>query len=375
MSKKAFYISAEVQNNLAVVKIEGYISSWDRVAANFKAQVDALVNAGIKDFTVYINSEGGSVFEANEIVNELKRFKGTSTAMLGALCASAATSIAISCNKVIASANTQYMIHKPSTYVSGNSAEIEAQLKALKNIESYYLKAYVKKTGLSELAIEALWQEDYWMDAEEARDKHFVDEIDQSTEASISADDILAIKAVGYKNTPEFKATTTTTTQTQTPDIMKDKLVLILAAMPGLTITAANSENELLGFVEAIKAKAILADSLQAKLDALTKEADKAKRDAILNNAEAKKKFTPAQRGYYEAMLVKDFDATKAHIEAMPEVTQLSTTTATNTGAADSRANWTYADYQEKDPTALAELAETDNEAFEKLFKAHYAQK
>lgn len=375
MSKKAFNISAELQNNLAVVKIEGYISSWDRVAANFKAQVDALVNAGIKDFTVYINSEGGSVFEANEIVNELKRFKGTSTAMLGALCASAATVIAISCNKIIASANTSFMIHKPSTYVSGNAAEIEAQLKALKNIEKQYLAAYAKKTGLSEDTIESLWKEDYWMDAEEAREKHFVDEIDSTTEASISAADILAIKAVGYKNMPEFKATTTTPTiTTPNPDIMKDKLVLILAAMPGLTITAATSDNELLGYVEAIKAKAVLADSLQAKLDALTKEADKAKRDAILNAAEAKKKFTPAQRGFYEAMLVKDFEATKTHIDGLPELTPLSA--AANTGAAaESRANWTYADYQEKDPKALAELAETNNEAFEKLFNAHYAQK
>ena len=46
---------------------------------------------------IYINSPGGECFEANEIVNVIKRFPGKITGEGGALVASAATYIAINC--------------------------------------------------------------------------------------------------------------------------------------------------------------------------------------------------------------------------------------------------------------------------------------
>jgi len=196
MSKK-LNIGARVRGNVAVVKIIGDISQWDNSAADFIAEVDKIISSGINDLNVYINSGGGSVFEANEIVNVLSKFTGTKTAEIGTLCASAATYIVSGFDKVKMAANGQFMIHKPMMTADGNEDELEADLKLLKNLTADYLKAYSKRTGLSENVIANMWRNDYWMNAQEAKDKGFVDEIISEAEAN---DDVFVnIQAFGYK--------------------------------------------------------------------------------------------------------------------------------------------------------------------------------
>ena len=221
MSKTLFKISCEVSNDKAIIRIDGYISSWSNHAAGFKSQLDNIIALGITTAEVYINSGGGSCFEANEIANELGRFPGTKNALIGALCASAATYIACKCDHVEGAKNMSYMIHKPMMSADGNVDEIESQLKCLKNLQAEYAQTYSQKTGLSIDKIEAMWTQDYWMDAQEAKELGFIDEIDG--EADITPEDVLAIQTNGYKNVP----TITSTTQPK-PNNMRE---LIIAAM------------------------------------------------------------------------------------------------------------------------------------------------
>ncbi|MBL7902942.1 MAG: ATP-dependent Clp protease proteolytic subunit [Bacteroidia bacterium] len=365
--KEKFQISCEAQNNKAVIRIEGYISGWDNIAQRFKSSVDDLVSKGIVDLEIYINSQGGSVFEANEIANVLNKFTGNKIATLGALCASAATYIATKCDKIIAATNTQYMIHKPMAVVDGNADQIEARLKLLRNLQADYAAAYSKKTGLSVKEINDLWKEDFWMNAQEAKDKKFIDEVDGETTAALTPDQIQEIKALGYKHIPELTATANLNPQNNT--IMKDLLITLLA------LSATSSEAQIVAQVDALKAKAAKAEELQKQLDTERAASKKAEIKAVLDAAENSKQITAAQRTYYEKQLAADFDATKAHIESLPKVVALSTVTNTGTGTTgEDRSKWTYADYQDKDPMALAKMADEDEAKFKALFKAHYGK-
>ena len=70
---------------------------------------------------IYINSPGGECFEANEIVNVIKKFPGKITGEGGALVASAATYIAINCTSFSMPANGLFMIHQVSGGACGLS--------------------------------------------------------------------------------------------------------------------------------------------------------------------------------------------------------------------------------------------------------------
>ena len=78
-------ITAKAENGRAVISIKGQIAGWRDSEKNFTATVDSLIESGVKDAHLYINSPGGDCFEANEIVNVMKRFPGTVTGEGGAL--------------------------------------------------------------------------------------------------------------------------------------------------------------------------------------------------------------------------------------------------------------------------------------------------
>jgi ClpP class serine protease len=70
-------ITAEAKNNVAEIRISGVIHEYQNSAQAFKRTIDDLLAQGIEDVNLYINCPGGSVFEANEIANEIERFTGT----------------------------------------------------------------------------------------------------------------------------------------------------------------------------------------------------------------------------------------------------------------------------------------------------------
>ena len=86
----------------------------------------------IKDVHIYINSPGGECFEANEIVNVIKKFPGKITGEGGALVASAATYIAINCTSFSMPANGLFMIHQVSGGACGRVADIESALEVMR---------------------------------------------------------------------------------------------------------------------------------------------------------------------------------------------------------------------------------------------------
>lgn len=118
-------LTATAENGRARIELKGTISKWRETEAEFTSKVEQLIRSGIKDVHIYINSPGGECFEANEIVNVIKKFPGKITGEGGALVASAATYIAINCTSFSMPANGLFMIHQVSGGACGRVADIE----------------------------------------------------------------------------------------------------------------------------------------------------------------------------------------------------------------------------------------------------------
>lgn len=178
-------VTAEAKSGKAEIKISGAIYDWANSSDQITKSIDGFLSEGITDVDVYLNSPGGDVFQASEILNQIQRFTGKKTGIGGAIVASAASDIAISLDSFEMAENGQFMYHKPSAYLSGNEDVIGSSLKLLTNLTSQYKKRLADKSGMTEDEIEANWSKgDVWLTAQEARDANFITGVIKKTTIS-----------------------------------------------------------------------------------------------------------------------------------------------------------------------------------------------
>lgn len=351
-------ITAKAKEKTAFIRITGTLYGWGDQAENITKQVDAFLAEGIKDVHVYLNSPGGDVFVAAEIINQIQRFSGSKTGSGGALVASAATLIAIELDSFEMAENGQFMYHKPSAYLSGNEDKIESGLKLLKDMTAQYKSKYALKTGKPEAEIEANWVKgDTWLTAAEAKDQKFITSVQ-----------------VKEKITPETRALFVACGSPRVPEVDKEK--------PKNLNSNMENRNQI------IAALKLPADATDAQIEAAVKtamadagkvgtmtaqaEADKKKQvEEYVDSLIVAKKTTADQRENLINMGTANFDSLKAFGNSLTGL-EKPTTTGDNPQDTAIRANWTLADYLEKDPSALEVMAQKEPEKFGKLNDAHY---
>lgn len=149
---------AHINADALELRITGRIYfGW--TADDLRYEIDEALRQGIKTATVYLNTEGGSVYDAS-------RTRKIKTAAVVPL-ASAGTYI-MAHFPAEAYASSQFMIHKPLTQFTGNIDQMQADMKALENITALYRTTYAKRFNKTEEEINTLWRQDYWMSAQEA---------------------------------------------------------------------------------------------------------------------------------------------------------------------------------------------------------------
>ena len=135
------------------------------------------LNAGSGNITVWINSPGGDCVAAAQIFNMLKEYKGAVTVKIDGLAASAASVIAMAGDSVLMSPVSTMMIHNPSTIAMGDSAEMKKAVQMLDEVKESIINAYEMKSNLSRKELSKLMDSEYWMNANEALEKGFIDDI------------------------------------------------------------------------------------------------------------------------------------------------------------------------------------------------------
>lgn len=171
-------------------------SSWFEegvTAEGVRQALDGL--RGVKTLNIFINSEGGDVFEAKAIYTQLKRFAAEKVVHIDGLAASAATFIAMAGDRIVTSPAATWMIHEAWTVAMGNAGDLRDSADLLEMINEDIAKLYADRTGKDISTVRELMAAETWMTAQEALDLGFTDEI--ATFADDAEDDAPAAKASG----------------------------------------------------------------------------------------------------------------------------------------------------------------------------------
>lgn len=164
---------------------------------NPKAIKRALNEANGSDVELEINSPGGYVDAGSEIYTALKEYQGQVTAKITGQACSAASWIALAADRVEMSPTAQMMIHRASTISIGNSDDLASDLNALNSLDKSFVDLYSQRTGLDAQEVYRLMCNTTWMNAKEAVDKGFADEImfqNDKKPALVNADGSLSVK-------------------------------------------------------------------------------------------------------------------------------------------------------------------------------------
>lgn len=164
---------------------------------NPKAIKQALNEANGSDVELEINSPGGYVDAGSEIYTALKEYQGQVIAKITGHACSAASWIALAADRVEMSPTAQMMIHRASTMSIGNSDDLASDLDALNSLDKSFVDLYSQRTGLDAQEVYRLMCNTTWMNAKEAVDKGFADEImfqNDKKPALVNADGSLSVK-------------------------------------------------------------------------------------------------------------------------------------------------------------------------------------
>lgn len=121
-----------------------------------------------KTLTLNISSPGGSVFDSLTLYNALKAHPANKTARIQGLCASAATWIALACDKVETASASQWLIHNAWTVAVGNATELRKLADQLELTSNTILGIYTARTKLSETELREMMANETVFDANQA---------------------------------------------------------------------------------------------------------------------------------------------------------------------------------------------------------------
>lgn len=137
----------------------------------------AIHDANGSDLQIEVNSGGGDAFAGNEIYYLIHEYKGHTTADIVGFAGSAATIICCAADRVRAVPGAMYMIHNVSGSGHGDYRALQHSSEVLKTANQSISNIYRVKTGMADEELLALMDKESWMDAKEAKEKGFIDEI------------------------------------------------------------------------------------------------------------------------------------------------------------------------------------------------------
>jgi ATP-dependent Clp protease protease subunit len=150
-------------------------------AASVQQALDAM--KGVKTLNVYINSEGGDVFEAKAIYAQLQRFPAEKVVCVDGIAASAATFIAMVGDRIVTSEVGTWMVHEAWGGAMGNASDLRGYADLLDMMNDDIATLYAKQTGKSVEEMRSVMSAETWMNAQQALEMGFTDEIASDAES------------------------------------------------------------------------------------------------------------------------------------------------------------------------------------------------
>lgn len=352
--------------------LTAYGSIWSGDGTYFVSHFSRL-ESEYNDITVRLHTNGGSVFDGNLMYNAINKSKANVTIIVDGISASMGAIIMLSAKNVQIVENGFVMIHAPSSYVSGNARDFEADAKLLRMIEKNFIAKLQAKTGKSKQEAEKLMDgSDHWFDAEECLAMGLVSQIIPAQTAPIipvsdpygmDGQDVYNVYASLLTNDFPIK------NEINKTEINMKELLISALGLVGLTSQSSDT-----AIIEAVQKQLQGMEAAKEQAENELKEYKQAQIKATLDVAVKDGVIKAEQRSVYEDI------GEKSGVDAL--VTVLSGAKGKDVapniaghikgGSADARANWTFDEWQKEDKKGLEKLAETDPAKFNQLFNEKY---
>lgn len=173
-----------------IVKISGPVT--DQMAEMVQERVNILVSImkkteKVQPINFLINSPGGSILAMNSITDTMDQARATKIKGKAIPIATYVQGYAASAASVITANGTpgyrsmskkaEIMIHQPLGGASGQATEIEIAYKKIMRAKAQINEFFAEVTNMKREEIDRVMERDYWMEAEESKEKGFVDKI------------------------------------------------------------------------------------------------------------------------------------------------------------------------------------------------------
>lgn len=197
-----FRIKNEEGSERAEVYLYGTIGKdfWGdgNSAEDFAKQLSEL---SPKPLDIRIDSGGGDVYEGFAIASAIQRYVGETIAHVDGMAASAASYIALVCDKVSMNDYAYLMIHNAWCCTMGNAVELQGVIDRLNEIDKTICGVITKRSALTEDEVKAYMDAETWFSAEAAEECGMCQEVVKTEERmAASLDRTLASE---YKHVPK----------------------------------------------------------------------------------------------------------------------------------------------------------------------------
>lgn len=164
--------------NLYIYSVIGD-SWWDDTTVSATKVKEALAALkGVKTLNIFINSEGGDVFEAKAIYTQLKRFDSHKVVYVDGIAASAATFVAMAGDEIITSPIATWMVHEAWTVAFGDASAMRDTADLLDLLNTDIANCYAERTGRKFDEVREMMRVETWMSADEALKQKFTDKVE-----------------------------------------------------------------------------------------------------------------------------------------------------------------------------------------------------
>lgn len=312
--------------------------------------------------SVRINSTGGSVLEGYSIVSAILSSKVPVTTYIDGIAASMAGCIAVAGKKCYMMDYGTLMVHNP------HGGEDEKVLKVIKDTLVTILSG---RSGCTPEEMEKMMDKETWLNAAQALEKGFVDEIINTgkkiKKATVKKD--INSLALIYNKILNNNMDKITAALKLKNDASEESVVS--------AIDALNTENKKLSDEkEALKNELDALKKEKADKEAAEKDALKNKATELVNKAKKEGKIAEAEVEKYVNLAIADFDTVSSMIEKMGNgKTAPKIFNGGSKPAGDDRSAWTIRDWETKDEKGLMDMYKNNREQYDLLYNNYYKKK
>jgi len=370
----------ENNGNRAIMRLNRPISSDPAKGITgdmFTKEHDALVDAGVTDLLVTINSTGGNTFQGWEIFSTIAGSPMNTETQVVGVSASMAGVISQAGNKRSIKSNALFHAHSPRPE---KGAKVGAGV--LMQVYNQIKTVFVENTVLDENGVDGILDGETFFDAVTAKENGLFDEIIPTTgrvpefDKTMNAHDIMDV-VNAFENTPDPAVSGTIQKNGKMSQI--NELLKLSAdanesstieAIQNLQTSVADLESKNAGLIQEVENANKAVEKLQGENQAMKT----AKVEQIIANAIDAGKIEADNADVWKAMEIDQLENLLATIPSKPANAKAPEIVSTENKIDNvENASWNFEQWSQNDPAGLEKMRVENNAKFTKLFNEHYA--